>query len=116
MSINRRFYRNLQAQLSYTLSKCEDISSGNFGGEGGTASTNPFDAEYDRGPCSYDRRHTFRGGAVYALPFSGNVIAEGWQLSRHIFNLSSGAPFTTDCRRHLRPRHGRPAAEPRVWG
>jgi hypothetical protein len=93
LSVNRRFYRNLQAQLSYTLSKCEDISSGNFGGEGGTASTNPFDAEYDRGPCSYDRTHTFRGGAVYSLPFSGNAFVEGWQVSG-IFNLSSGAPFT----------------------
>jgi hypothetical protein len=30
---------------------------------------------------------------VYALPFSGNVFAEGWQVSG-IFNLSSGAPFT----------------------
>jgi hypothetical protein len=93
LSLNRRFYRNLQAQVSYTLSKCEDISSGNFGGEGGTASTNPYDPEYDRGPCGYDRPHAFRGSAVYALPFSGNALVEGWQVSG-IVNLSSGAPFT----------------------
>ena len=47
LSVNRRFYENLQSQMSYTLSKCEDISSGNLGGEGGTASTNPNDPEYD---------------------------------------------------------------------
>jgi carboxypeptidase family protein/TonB-dependent receptor-like protein len=93
LSFNRRFYENLQSQISYTLSKCEDISSGNFGGEGGTASTNPYDPEYDRGPCSYDRTHAFRGSAVYALPFTGNPFVEGWQLSG-IVNLSSGAPFS----------------------
>jgi hypothetical protein len=93
LSLNRRFYRNLQAQISYTLSKCEDISSGNFGGEGGTASTNPYDPEYDRGPCGYDRTHALRGSAVYSLPFMGNAFVEGWQVSG-IVNLSSGAPFT----------------------
>jgi hypothetical protein len=93
LSLNRRFYRNLQAQISYTLSKCEDISSGNFGGEGGTASTNPYDPEYDRGPCGYDRTHALRGSAVYTLPFVGNALVEGWQVSG-IVNLSSGAPFT----------------------
>jgi hypothetical protein len=93
LSLNRRFYRNLQSQVSYTLSKCEDISSGNFGGEGGTASTNPYDPEYDRGPCGYDRTHALRGSAVYALPFSGNAFVEGWQVSG-ILNFSSGAPFT----------------------
>jgi hypothetical protein len=93
ISANRRFYNNLQSQLSYTLSKCDDISSGNFGGEGGTTATNPYDPEYDRGPCNFDRRHTFRGSAVYALPFTGNAFVEGWQLSG-IVSLSSGTPFT----------------------
>jgi hypothetical protein len=93
VSLNRRFYQNLQAQVSYTLSKCEDISSGNFGGEGGTAATNPYDPEYDRGRCGYDRPQAFRGSAVYALPFTGNAFVAGWQVSG-IVNLSSGAPFT----------------------
>jgi hypothetical protein len=93
LSVNRRFYRNLQSQISYTFSKCEDISSGNFGGEGGTSATNPYDPEYDRGPCGYDRPHVFRGSAVYALPFTGNRWVEGWQVSG-IVSLTSGSPFT----------------------
>jgi hypothetical protein len=93
LSVNRRFYKNLQSQVSYTLSECHDISSGNFGGEGGTASTNPYDPEYDRGLCGYDRTHTFRGSAVYSLPFTGNGFVEGWQITG-IVSLSSGIPFT----------------------
>src|SRR6185295_9009322 len=48
-SLNRRFSGGVQAQVSYTWSTCTDLSSGNFGGEGGTASTNPYDPEYDSG-------------------------------------------------------------------
>jgi hypothetical protein len=93
LSLNRRFYKNLQSQISYTYSKCDDISSGNFGGEGGTTATNPYDPEYDRGPCGYDRPQVFRGSAVYALPFTGNPFVDGWQISG-IVSLTSGAPFT----------------------
>ncbi|PYR42035.1 MAG: hypothetical protein DMF95_29400 [Acidobacteria bacterium] len=92
-SLNRRFYRNVQAQVSYTWSTCKDVSSGNFGGEGGTASTNPYDPEYDYGPCGFSRTHTFRASSVVALPFKGNRLVEGWQLSG-ILNLTSGSPFT----------------------
>jgi carboxypeptidase family protein/TonB-dependent receptor-like protein len=93
LSVNRRFYRNVQAQVSYALAKCRDLSSGNFGGEGGTASTNPYDPEYDEGPCGFSRTHTFRGSAVVALPFSGNRFVEGWQISG-ILSRTSGSPFT----------------------
>ena len=93
MSLNRRFSGGLQAQLSYTLSKCRDLSSGNFGGEGGTASTNPYDAQYDEGPCGFSRTHTLRASTVVALPFKGNRLVEGWQVSG-ILNMTSGAPFT----------------------
>ena len=92
-SFNRRFYRNVQAQVSYAYAKCRDLSSGNFGGEGGTASTNPYDPEYDFGPCGFSRTHTFRASAVVALPFRGNQFAEGWQISG-ILNRTSGSPFT----------------------
>jgi hypothetical protein len=83
----------VQAQIAYTLSKCRDLSSGNFGGEGGTASTNPYDPEYDYGPCGFSRTHTFRASGVWALPFSGNRLIDRWQLTG-ILNVSSGTPFT----------------------
>ena len=84
---------NVQAQVSYALAKCRDLSSGNFGGEGGTASTNPYDPRYDEGPCGFSRTHTFRASAVVALPFHGNAFVEGWQVSG-ILNRTSGSPFT----------------------
>ena len=92
-SLNRRFSGGVQAQVSYTLSKCRDLSSGNFGGEGGTASTNPYDALYDEGPCGFSRTHTLRASTVVALPFKGSRLVEGWQISG-ILNMTSGAPFT----------------------
>jgi len=93
LSVNRRFYHNVQAQVSYALAKCRDLSSGNFGGEGGTASTNPYDPQYDEGPCGFSRTHTFRASAVVALPFHGNAFVDGWQVSG-ILNRTSGSPFT----------------------
>jgi hypothetical protein len=93
MSLNRRFDRGLQAQLAYTLSKCTDLSSGNFGGEGGTASTNPYDPGYDKGLCGFNRTHVVRASGVFALPFSGNQFVEGWLVSA-ILSYTSGSPFT----------------------
>lgn len=92
-SLNRRFFRGVQAQVSYTLSRCTDLSSGNFGGEGGTASTNPYDPYYDSGPCGFNRTHTLRASTVVALPFKGNRVVDGWQVSA-LLNMTSGAPFT----------------------
>ena len=91
--INRRMSRNLAAQLSYTYSKCTDISSGNWGQEGGTMILNPYDVEDDRGPCTFQLTHNLSTNAVYALPFTGNRLIGGWQVSG-IFYASSGGPFT----------------------
>ena len=93
LSLNRRFQRNVQMQLAYTVSKCTDLSSGNFGGEGGTASTNPYDAGYDLGSCGFNRTHVVRASGVLALPFTGNQLVEGWLVSG-ILNYTSGGPFT----------------------
>ena len=92
-SLNRRFSKGLQAQISYTLSKCTDLSSGSFGGEGSTPATNPYDINYDVGPCYFDRTHNFRGSGIWALPFNNNVITRGWEVST-IVSAVSGRPFT----------------------
>jgi len=91
--INRRMSRNLAAQLSYTYSKCTDISSGNWGQEGGTMILNPYDVEDDRGPCTFQLTHNLSANAVYTLPFAGNRLLDGWQVSG-IFYASSGGAFT----------------------
>jgi outer membrane receptor protein involved in Fe transport len=92
-ALNRRFASNVQSQLSYTLSRCRDTTSGNSLFEGGTAATNPYDEEYDFGPCLIDRTHNLRASAIYQLPFKANAFVSGWQASA-IVSAVSGAPFT----------------------
>jgi outer membrane receptor protein involved in Fe transport len=92
-ALNRRFSANVQSQLSYTLSRCRDTTSGNSLFEGGTAATNPYDDEYDYGPCLIDRTHNLRASAIYQLPFKANAFVTGWQVSA-IVSAVSGAPFT----------------------
>jgi hypothetical protein len=93
VGINRRMSSNLAAQLSYTYSKCTDISSGNWGQEGGTMILNPYNVDDDLGPCTFQLTHNLSTNAVYTLPFGGNRLVEGWQVSG-IFYASSGGPFT----------------------
>src|SRR4029079_2908828 len=93
VALNRRFTSNVQAQLSYTLSRCQDTTPGNSPFEGGTAATNPYDERYDYGPCLVDRTHSLRASAIYQLPFTSNPFVSGWQISG-IVSAVSGAPFT----------------------
>jgi outer membrane receptor protein involved in Fe transport len=91
-ALNRRFEKGLQSQVSYTLSRCRDTSSGSSTFEGGQVATNPYDLGYDYGPCVIDRTHNLRVSAVYQLPFDGNRLVDGWQVST-IVSAVSGAPF-----------------------
>jgi hypothetical protein len=93
VAANRRFTSNVQMQLSYTLSRCRDTTSGNSTFEGGTPATNPYDERYDSGPCIVDRTHSVRASAIYVLPFASNRWVSGWQVSG-IVSATSGAPFT----------------------
>lgn len=91
-SLNRRLVTDLTAQVSYTWSKCIDISSASFGLEGsGTNVVDPYDPESDRGRCGFDVAQNFRLNALYALPFHGNRAVAGWSLSI-IQNVLSGSP------------------------
>jgi outer membrane receptor protein involved in Fe transport len=92
-ALNRRFDHGIQSQVSYTLSRCRDTSSGSSLFEGGQVATNPYDLNYDYGPCLIDRRHNLRASVVYQLPFAGNRLVDGWQVSG-IVTAVSGAPFT----------------------
>jgi hypothetical protein len=98
VSLNHRLSQNLQAQLSYTYSKCMDLISDGTGLEGeqfgsGTEDPNPYYLPYNWGPCDNDRRDNFIASSVYQLPFRGNKFVEGWQISG-IWNWVSGAPFS----------------------
>jgi hypothetical protein len=99
-SFDRRVTRNLNAMLSYTWSKCIDNGSGSFLIEEtvptaftNLALSNPYDARADRGLCAFDRRHSFRGATMIAMPFAGNRLVEGWMISA-IVMANSGRPFS----------------------
>ncbi len=59
-------------QFSYTWSHEIDVANSDL-----TTLSNPFNASYDRGSGSLDRRHIFSANYIYDLPFftnSGNFL------------------------------------------
>ena len=100
VSFDRRVTRQFNAMLSYTWSKCIDNSSASFAFEeqpvgpfSSSALSNPYDARADRGLCTWDRRHSFRGGTMISLPFQRNRVVDGWMVSA-IVMANSGRPFS----------------------
>jgi len=101
VTLNRRFTGNFQVQASYTFSRCIDDENGGGGGGNttnggaGAASTNtpenPYNQAMDKGLCGFDIRHTLRVNGLWALPFHGNRLVEGWQISG-IESAYSGIP------------------------
>jgi hypothetical protein len=92
VGLNRRFSQGVQAQLSYTWSKCMDNASGTYGLEGGIPWTDPLNGSFDRGRCGFDRPQVLRLSGVYALPFKQNRLVAGWQMSGGLM-VQSGAPW-----------------------
>lgn len=92
VGLNRRFSHGVQAQLSYTWSKCLDNASGTYGLEGGIPWANPLDGSYDHGRCLFDRPQVFRLSGLYALPFNQNILTKGWQMGGSLM-VQSGSPW-----------------------
>ena len=94
VSFVRQAARGIAVQASYTYSHCLDDGSGSYGlEEGAIGQLNPYDPRYDYGDCNFDLRHNLTASVVYALPFHGNRLVEGWQVSG-IFAARSGSPFS----------------------
>jgi hypothetical protein len=94
VSLVRQAARGITMQLSYTYSHCLDDQSGSYGlEEGAVGLLDPYDPRYDYGNCTFDLRHNFVGNVIYQLPFRGNRLVEGWQVSG-IFTMQSGSPFS----------------------
>jgi Carboxypeptidase regulatory-like domain len=94
-SLNRVIVRNIQAQAAYTFSKCTSDGDGTLATLSGNAPSNyenPYDRSYDRGLCGFNVTHTFRLNMLGNLPFHGNRLIEGWQLSG-ILSANTGLPF-----------------------
>jgi hypothetical protein len=105
-SLNRQFSQGFILGAAYTRSKCIDNGSVSSGLEQGSFPiTYELNPGYDRGLCAFDIDHTFRGNAIYALPFRGNKFVEGWQLGGILsayggtpINIQTGFTFPTRSR------------------
>jgi hypothetical protein len=96
MSYNNNFSNGLLANLSYVYSHCTDgaYTYGGLGGNNGTSAwTNPYDGSRERGNCGFDIRQNLTLNVVYRLPFHGNRLVEGWQISG-IESFRTGVPIS----------------------
>jgi hypothetical protein len=89
VTANQRLSRGLQFNASYTFSKSIDYNSLNTQG---VVVQDSFNIRGDRGLSDFDARHRFVFNWLYELPFKGNRLIEGWQLSS-IAQLQSGNPI-----------------------
>jgi outer membrane receptor protein involved in Fe transport len=84
----KRLSRGLQFNASYTWSKSIDYNSLN---SQGVVIQDSYNVRDSRGLSDYDARHRFVFSGLYELPFRGNQLTEGWQLSA-IVQSQTGNP------------------------
>lgn len=89
VTATRRLANNLQFDASYTWSKSLDYNSFSTGG---IMTQDSYDLIGSRGLSDFDARHRFVISAIYAVPFRGNRLIEGWQLAV-IVQSQSGNPL-----------------------
>jgi hypothetical protein len=90
ITANKRLARGLQFNTSYTFSKSIDYNSLN---SQGVILQDSFNERNNRGLSDFDARHRFVISGLYELPFHGNQLVEGWQLSS-IVQSQTGNPVT----------------------
>jgi hypothetical protein len=90
LTANKRLSHSLQFNASYTFSKSIDYTSLN---SQGVVVQNSYDVRSNRGLSDFDARHRFVISGLYELPFRGNQLKEGWQVSA-IIQSQSGNPVT----------------------
>jgi hypothetical protein len=78
VQLTRRFSGGLQFNGSYTLSKSRDTNSLN---SQGVVVQNSYDIAGDYALSDFDARHRYVASAIWELPFKGNKLVEGWQVS-----------------------------------
>ena len=103
VALDRAVGKSLQFRTAYTYSKCLDYGSyytGNdsIGPNGQTAGLQAGNLanvkrNVDYGPCDFDLRHNWTSNVIWQLPFQGNRLKEGWQLSL-IASVHSGTPYS----------------------
>jgi outer membrane receptor protein involved in Fe transport len=88
LTATKRLSRGLQFNASYTFSKSIDYNSLN---SQGVVVQDSYNLRGSRGLSDFDARHRFVISGLYELPFRGNQLVEGWQLST-IVQSQTGNP------------------------
>ena len=88
LAANERPRKGLQFNASYTLAKSTDTNSLSTAAIVVQDSNNIADSE---GPSDFDVRHRFVINAIYELPFAGNRLVDGWQVSI-VTQAQTGSP------------------------
>jgi hypothetical protein len=88
VTANKRLSRGLQFNASYTFSKSIDYNSQS---SQGVTVQDSYNLRGDRGLSDFDARHRFVISGLYELPFKGNRLVEGWELTA-IVQAQSGNP------------------------
>jgi hypothetical protein len=90
VTVNKRMAKGLQFNASYTFSKSIDYNSQS---SQGVTVQDSYNLRGDRGLSDFDARHRFVISGLYELPWKGNQLKEGWQLS-FITQSQTGNPVT----------------------
>ena len=89
LTARKRFSKGLQFEADYTWSKSIDDNSRNVQG---LTLQNSYNIAGDRGLSDFDARQRVVLSSVYDLPFRGNRLKEGWEVSL-IETAQSGNPI-----------------------
>jgi hypothetical protein len=93
ITANRRMSKGVQVSTSYTLSKSTDSNSyEGTGGNNNGSLQNSYDLANSESVSDFDTRHRFSLNGTYELPFRGNRLVEGWQVTG-VLQLQSGNPL-----------------------
>jgi hypothetical protein len=111
--VRKRLSNGFTGEFAYSLSKSlgNTVIPAGVGTDTTATTRDPRNRALQKGPETFDRRHTFNTFGAWDLPFGSNRkffaqapgivqrLVEGWQLSG-IFNWSTGAPlgFMTNIR------------------
>ena len=93
VALNHQFARNFVGQFNYTWSQC--IDNGSFASsleEFAQLVEDRYNQRYSYGDCTFDIRHNISANVLYSLPFKGNRLIEGWQVSS-IVGIHTGLPL-----------------------
>jgi hypothetical protein len=92
----KAFHNGLNFNFNYNYSK--SLDTGSLSTTVLQDATRPY---LNYGPSDYDTRHRISVNAIYALPFKGNRLVEGWQLSGisqwqtgNPLNITTASTFT----------------------